>query len=378
MVTDMLARGHDPSLTNLGHFHAEANFEALRSGDFTTVKQLSKAIHGEVLKARWTAQREPVAVKKWQNKRVHKPHREFCERTLHQHGGREETEPEDPLTEIGIFNYLSRSDRSCPYVLKMLGSFQDATHTYLVTEFADGGDLFTVAAKVKLHESQTRRYVCQLLQAISFLHSSHVGHRDVSLENALLKDGTVKVMDFGMAVQSHSARGEPLRYFRTVGKDTYRAPECYVPRQREVRLQVPAEARPADVIQTPVNLHHCEVKLPTNAVPGDFCNAPLCGYTVPPVDVFACGVCFFSLSWQVPPWKRAHLTDQYFAYIHRHGDTGIDSLVQIWGKPPLCPAAMRLMSQMLTTLAVRRPTADSCLCSEWFAEGSLPLHAPTC
>ena len=197
----MLARGHDPSLTNLGHFHAEANFEALRSGDFTTVKQLSKAIHGEVLKARWTAQREPVAVKKWQNKRVHKPHREFCERTLHQHGGREETEPEDPLTEIGIFNYLSRSDRSCPYVLKMLGSFQDATHTYLVTEFADGGDLFTVAAKVKLHESQTRRYVCQLLQAISFLHSSHVGHRDVSLENALLKDGTVKVMDFGMAVR---------------------------------------------------------------------------------------------------------------------------------------------------------------------------------
>merc|ERR1712178_604053 len=115
------------------------------------------------------------------------------------------------------------------YLLRFQGVFIESRFTWLVTELAEGGELFSVAASGAVTESQVRRYMWQILQAVSYLHKHCIGHRDISLENVLLKDDVVRVMDFGMAVRSHSASGMPLRYFKTVGKDFYRPPECYVP-----------------------------------------------------------------------------------------------------------------------------------------------------
>lgn len=53
-----------------------------------------------------------------------------------------------------------------------------------------------------------------------YLHAHDIGHRDISLENVLLKNGVTRLMDFGMAAQTRRRCGTRLRYFRAVGKDS--------------------------------------------------------------------------------------------------------------------------------------------------------------
>merc|ERR1719162_1607025 len=149
---------------------------------------------------------------------------------------------EDALTEIGVLTHLSKQRDLPLYLLKMLGVFSDNEHTWLVTEFAEGGELYNVAASGDVGEKQVQQYTSQLLQAVEYLHRHHIGHRDISLENILLRDGNVRLMDFGMAVCSHSSSRTPLRFFREVGKTFYCAPECYVPTQEVVSLTAPLDS----------------------------------------------------------------------------------------------------------------------------------------
>merc|ERR1719408_529418 len=126
----------------------------------------------------------------------------------------------------------------------MHGVYAEQQFTWLITEFAEGGELFDVAAAGGLSETKIHEYMWQLLQAVDYLHQHQIGHRDISLENVLLKDGSVRLMDFGMAVQTHAPSGAPLEYFRIAGKDFYRAPEVYVPSIAKVPVVAPAAAVP--------------------------------------------------------------------------------------------------------------------------------------
>merc|ERR1711916_173333 len=210
-----------------------------------------------------------VAVKKMKNKRMNlNQGKERCEWTIHKSDRGAATEPqaEDALTEIGVFCLLAKEQeaKACPHLLQMLGAFSDDVDTYLVTELADGGDLFSFTANSRkpLVEQQVRSFTWQLLQALQYLHERRIGHRDISLENALLSRGVVKVMDFGMACLTY-AEDLALRYFRTVGKDTYRGPECYLPKESEVHIMAPDSGAPGDVVFLPVPHNNlAEVRVP--------------------------------------------------------------------------------------------------------------------
>merc|ERR1712183_664348 len=84
----------------------------------------------------------------------------------------------------------------------------------------------------------------QLLQAVVYLHRHRIGHRDISLENILIKGGIAQVMDFGLAVQTCSTSGVPFRYFRGVGKPNNRAPEVYVPKTSKTMAVAPPALAP--------------------------------------------------------------------------------------------------------------------------------------
>merc|ERR1719204_2865268 len=224
----------------------------------------------------------------------------------------------------------------------MLHVLSDRRHAWLVTEFCEGGELFEeVSRRGCLAEAQAKRYSWEILQAVSYLHRHRIGHRDLSLENILLKGDSVRVMDFGMAVQSHLPCGTEQRYFSAVGKDFYRAPECYVPQTEFVSVVAPPDAAPGGVAFVKDPGHPpfeppslCEVRLPGDAQPGQRCRAQVWGYAAQPADALAVGVCLFIMLHGYPPWSKAQLSDQAYRFIDK---SGLPALLQQWGKPVMPP-----------------------------------------
>jgi serine/threonine protein kinase len=303
---------------------------------------------------------------------------ETNERAIHLSKSWNIRSPEDALAEIGVLTHLSKQADVPNYVLKMHGVFSDPENnlTWLVTEFAEGGELFDVACS-GASSSQIQTYMWQLLQAVEYLHRHNIGHRDISLENMLLKDGACKLMDFGMAVQSRTASGTPLRYFREVGKAFYRGPECYVPRQRTVEVTAPSDAAPGDVVFLETTGFLCEVRLPENARPKERCTADIWGYAAEPADTFALGVCMFILAFQCPPWEVASLSNPWFSRANKDRENGLESLLDQWGKPCLCPQAMVLLKSLLQIDPAKRQSAAHHMQTPWLADCNSSMDKAT-
>jgi len=162
----------DPFATNLAAFYPYANFQRLERGNFTKIKGLANAIHGKVELHRWHRAMEdgvdiPCVVKKMPTVKVNfNCGRETNERRAHRYPINA-PHPEDAYTEIGVFSLLHQQEDRSPFLLKMLGVFQDDENTWLVTEHAGGGDLFNkVSISGPMPEEQVVHYMRQLLGAL--------------------------------------------------------------------------------------------------------------------------------------------------------------------------------------------------------------------
>jgi len=274
------------------------------------------------------------------------------------------------------------------HIVRMLEVFRDEAHTCLTLEYCDGGELFNLMGDGRMPEREVRRTHRQMLLGVRYLHHHNIGHRDISLENILLKDGNVRLADFGQAVQVHAVprtedpTSPAFRYFRLAGKDYYRAPEGYVFYRRSqavcpddyvngsivmVQVQVPAPA--------PTHRGHLAlVSFTEAAVPGQVSPVETAGYAADQFDVFACGVCLFVLHSQKPPWKAAVLADDNFRFFFhdnisdaRQCEAALRRLFLGWEIPLPSEDAMDLLSRLILPDPNARCTLQESLDHPWFA-----------
>ncbi|XP_063300608.1 testis-specific serine/threonine-protein kinase 3 [Pelobates fuscus] len=100
----------------------------------------------------------------------------------------------------------------------------NGTKLYMVMELANGGDIYEVIHKSgAMSEDQARVLFQQLAEAIRYLHSIGVAHRDLKCENALLDHGVLKLTDFGFAKLVPTTHKELSQTF--CGSTAYAAPE---------------------------------------------------------------------------------------------------------------------------------------------------------
>ncbi|XP_042067564.1 probable serine/threonine protein kinase IRE isoform X1 [Salvia splendens] len=88
-----------------------------------------------------------------------------------------------------------------PFVVRFFYSFTCRENLYLVMEYLNGGDLFSLLRNLGcLEEDIARVYIAEVVLALEYLHSLNVIHRDLKPDNLLIgPDGHIKLTDFGLS-----------------------------------------------------------------------------------------------------------------------------------------------------------------------------------
>lgn len=88
-----------------------------------------------------------------------------------------------------------------PFLVRMWGTFQDARNLFMVMDYIEGGELFSLLRKSQRFPNPVAKfYAAEVVLALEYLHSHNIIYRDLKPENILLdKNGHIKITDFGFA-----------------------------------------------------------------------------------------------------------------------------------------------------------------------------------
>ncbi|KAI9912611.1 hypothetical protein PsorP6_006394 [Peronosclerospora sorghi] len=190
------------------------------------------------------------------------------------------------------------------------GFFTVGDDVFIAMEFCSGGDLYDyVTSKPgrRLHETDALSLFAQIAKGVSFLHALGIAHRDLSLENVLVQDGTVKICDFGLSAETSHVSDD------VVGKFYYMAPEV-----TQGALYDPKSA-----------------------------------------DVWSLGILLFIMLTGSPLFVDETTRTPTLRVLHKHG---VSKLLELWGfQHQLAKSTVKLLSSMLHVQPSRRLTSkDSC------------------
>ncbi|XP_016151448.1 serine/threonine-protein kinase 10-like [Sinocyclocheilus grahami] len=148
-----------------------------------------------------------------------------------------EEELEDYMVEIDILASCNHQ-----YIVKLLDAFFYDNNLSIMIEFCPGGAVDATMLELDrgLEEPQIRVVCKQMLEALQYLHSMKIIHRDLKAGNILLTlDGDIKLADFGVSAKNTKT---PQRRDTFIG-----TPYCSVKTNRPLRELV-AEAK-AEVME---------------------------------------------------------------------------------------------------------------------------------
>ena len=88
-----------------------------------------------------------------------------------------------------------------PFLIRMWGTFQDSNNLFMVMDFVEGGELFSLLRKSQRFPNPVAKfYAAEVTLALEYLHFHNIIYRDLKPENILLdRNGHIKITDFGFA-----------------------------------------------------------------------------------------------------------------------------------------------------------------------------------
>ncbi|KAL7684508.1 putative guanylate cyclase activating protein [Plasmopara halstedii] len=148
-----------------------------------------------------------------------KTQRQYALKTVHFESGSKRHEFENEMRILRVLHH--------PNIVRMLETFEDEHHFYIIMELCSGGTLLdqVKARNKELCEEKAKDIIRSLASVIQYLHSRNICHRDLKLENILVENleqgGHIKLCDFGASTLFKS--GASMR--EVLGSVVYMAPE---------------------------------------------------------------------------------------------------------------------------------------------------------
>ena len=143
---------------------------------------------------------------------------------------------EEPGSEIfSEIETLKKLDH--PAIPKIIEVARDDSHIYIVQEFIEGLSLRQIIAqKKKLDDEIVILWMSDTADAIGYLHSMQIIHRDIKPGNIMINtDGHVKLIDFGLA--RHVSVSDDADAC-VMGTRQYTPPERYLRRDADIRTDI--------------------------------------------------------------------------------------------------------------------------------------------
>jgi serine/threonine-protein kinase len=113
-----------------------------------------------------------------------------------------------------------------PYILKII-PVENKSRPYIAMEYLEGQTLNDLLSAVHpLPEPDAARIASRICEALEYMHGNQIVHRDLKPPNIMLcNDGSIRIMDFGIAKSLASRRLTFVGFSPTMGTPDYMAPE---------------------------------------------------------------------------------------------------------------------------------------------------------
>jgi serine/threonine protein phosphatase PrpC len=125
------------------------------------------------------------------------------------------------------------------HILKIL-PVENKSRPYIAMEYLRGQTLSELLTNVRpLPEPDAVKVASRICEALEYMHSKGVVHRDLKPQNVMLcNDGTIRIMDFGIARAERSRRLTFVGFTPTMGTPDYMAPEQVRGSRGDVRTDI--------------------------------------------------------------------------------------------------------------------------------------------
>ena len=127
-----------------------------------------------------------------------------------------------------------------PYILKVIPTERPKSRPYLIMEFLEGRTLDKIMAETRpLPEAEAARITSLICDALAHMHQRNVVHRDLKPQNIMVcQDGSIRIIDFGIAKASRMRRLTFAGYSPMMGTPDYMAPEQVNGRRGDLRSDI--------------------------------------------------------------------------------------------------------------------------------------------